>query len=124
VEKLFATLGHRDRLRIVFWLLRHGPARQVEILRRLSDYRGKPVNPGEVSGLIKPLLDAGVLLRARPRGPIEIRDPQQLARLLQTGASLSSALAAAGNEEARRDSDDLRRALLHELSDADADADG
>jgi hypothetical protein len=102
-------------LRIVLWLIEDGAARQVEICERLALHRKKPVNPGEVSALLKPLLDSGILVRERPRGPIEIGDRQQLVRLLQTAAGLSLAHAQSTHSDAESDSDELRRALLHQI---------
>jgi DNA-binding PadR family transcriptional regulator len=122
VEKLLSALGQRDRLLVVVWLLRTGPMRQVEIQRRLAEHRGKPVNPGEVSALLKPLLDAGIVVRERARSPIAVRDRQQVARLLQAAAALSRAHAEANRASAESDSDELRRALLHQIRGSDTGA--
>jgi DNA-binding transcriptional ArsR family regulator len=119
MEKLLSALGHKDRLRIVVWLIEGGAARQVEICQRLASYRKKPVNPGEVSALLRPLLDTGILIRERPRGPIAIRDPQQLVRLLQATAGLSLTHAESGHSHAESDSDELRRALFRQIPESD-----
>jgi hypothetical protein len=119
VEKLLSALGHKDRLRIVVHLLSVRAARQVEICRYLADHRGKPVNSGEVSALLKPLLDNGILARERARDPIEIRDRDQLVRLLHAAAALSSDHAATVGAEAGRNTNELRRALLHATSESD-----
>jgi hypothetical protein len=117
VERLLSALGQKDRLRIVLWLIEGGPARQVEICQRLAIHRNRPVNPGEVSALLKPLLESGILVRERerPRGPIDIRDRQQLVRLLQTAAELSLGHAQSSHSDAENDSDELRRAILHQI---------
>jgi hypothetical protein len=99
----------------VVWLLGHGPARQVEIIERLERRRGRAVNPGTVAALVKPLLDVGILVRDRPRGPIAIRDRQQLAKLLQASMALTGGNGELDRAETERDSDELRRALVQVL---------
>jgi hypothetical protein len=120
METLLAALAHRERLRVVIWLIAHGPARQVEILRYLETHRHVPVNPGEVSALLKPLFAANVLRRSGARGPIEITEADELVRLLQVVASLSVTLSEAAPQSAKESSDELRRAILRELPVADA----
>lgn len=109
---MLSGLGHPDRLDIVIWLLANGPARQVEILEMLREVREEEVNPGTVTGLLKPLFESGVIARPRPRAPISVRDPARTAALLQVAAALGGEHA----DEGKRHSDDviakLRRALI------------
>jgi DNA-binding transcriptional ArsR family regulator len=114
MESLLAALGHRDRLRILLWLV-SGPMRQVELVRRLETQRRRVVNPGEVSALLKPLFAAGMLTRDRPRGPIAVVQREQLVRLLQSAAALSLAQAESEHAEVANDSAELRRAVLQQL---------
>jgi hypothetical protein len=119
MDKLLSALGDRDRLLILIWLLEDGPKRQVEIVTQLSAERKEAVNPGEVSALVKPLIAERLLVRARKRGPLQIRDRAQLVRLLQAAAALSLDVAQAGQEAVDDVSDRLRRAVLHELAEAE-----
>ncbi len=120
MERLLAALGQKDRLRIVVRLLSDGPARQVELQAYLADQRGTPVNPGEVSALVKPLLEAGILRRERARGPIEVADREQLARLLTTAHAMAEAISGARDTDIMRDFDRLRRAIIQPLPAAKA----
>lgn len=105
-------LGDRDRLEVLFWMLGKGPATQAEIRTWLEVTRRKPVNPAVVSRAVKPLVERGVLTRASPRGPVSIRDPERLTRLLQMAAALSSDQARHASALADADVDELRRALI------------
>lgn len=117
MERLLSALANPTRLQILVWLLRDGPMRQVEIVSRLAILRSVEVNPGEVSALLKPLLDQRVIQRerGRPRAPLEVRDREHLSRLLQAAAALELHTAETGLVAARDQSDELRRALLQEL---------
>jgi hypothetical protein len=117
VERLLGALANHSRLQILVWLLDRGPMRQVDIRAELEQARASPVNPGEVSGLLKPLLEQRILVRAagQSRGPISVRDPQQLTRLLQAAAALDVGTAQEQYESAKAREDELRRALMREI---------
>ena len=112
METVLAALGQPDRLGIVLWLIKHDSARQVELLQVLERNRGEAVNAGTVAALIKPLIDAGVLVRDRPRGPLYLRDRARTIQLLQAAAAISGDTADAGKKKADAVFDDLRRALV------------
>jgi DNA-binding transcriptional ArsR family regulator len=120
VERLLAALAHRDRLSIIVWLIEHGPARQVEILEYLAARRGSTLNPGVATILLKPLFEAGVVSRERPRGPIAIRDRERLVQLLQVASAMTVEYASTSREDADEDFEKLRRALLQAVPEADA----
>jgi hypothetical protein len=119
MDRLLNTLADPDRLLILIWLLEEGPKRQVEIVEQLAGERKETVNPGEVSAIVKPLIAERILARDRKRGPLQVRDPAQLVRLLQAAAALSLDVAQAGQEAADDVSDRLRRAVMHGLAEAD-----
>lgn len=114
MDKVLSALGHADRLGVVLWLLKNGPARQVEILAALEDERGHSINPGAVTALLKPLLDSGVLHRDRPRAPIAVQDPQRTAAILRAAAFIADEYAEVGKRRATTDFENLRRALIRE----------
>ena len=122
MEALLNALANGTRLEILLWVLAGGPKRQVEIVAQLAVKRGKPVNSGEVSALLKPLFEQGVLVRERKRGPISIRDRQQLIRLLQSVAAMTHDVRRAEEKAAADESDRVRRALLQGLSEAEGQA--
>lgn len=118
MDKLLGALADRDRLRILMWILQGGPKRQVDIGVQLSAERGVEVNPGTVSALVKPLIAERVLVRSGKRGPLEIRDRTQLVRFLQAAAAMSKDSAHEDQADADELFDQLRRAVLRELSEA------
>jgi len=120
VEQVLAALGHADRIGVDLWLLEHGPKRQVEILGAIEKERGQSVNSGAVTFLIKPLLDAGVLQRDRPRGPIAVRDPDRTVAILRAAASIADEHADVGKRRAATDFENLRRALIREAPEEEA----
>lgn len=122
MERVLAALAQRDRIGIVLWLIKNGPARQVELLEVVEADRRGPVNPGTVTALLKPLLEAGLLVRDRPRGPISVKDPAQTMMLLRTAASINVDRVDEDKAHAERGFDSLRRAVVRS-SRADAKAD-
>jgi hypothetical protein len=112
MEQVLSALGRADRVSVVIWLLKHGPARQVEIQKALSEERGVKVNSGALTPILRPLLDAGILERQRPRGPISIRDAPRIATILREAALIAHDRAEAGRSRASADFEDLRDALI------------
>ncbi|HEV3046795.1 MAG TPA: hypothetical protein VGY13_05480 [Solirubrobacteraceae bacterium] len=123
MEKVLAALAQRDRIGIVLWLIEKGPARQAELLKVVQEDRGEEVNPGTMTALLKPLIDSGLLIRDRPRGPIRVRDAAQTIVLLRAAAVINAGQVDADEGDVARDFDKLRRALLRPTqADADVEA--
>lgn len=117
MEAVLAALGQPDRLGIVLWLIEHGPARQVELLQVLERNRNTTVNPGTAATLIRPLIDAGVLVRDRPRGPLYLRDRERTIDVLKAAAAISADSADSGKKRAEAVFDELRRAIVQDVHD-------
>jgi DNA-binding PadR family transcriptional regulator len=122
MEKVLAALSQPDRVGIVLWLIKHGPARQIELLELLEAERGGPVNPGTVSALLRPLLESGLLVRDRARGPIYVRDRDRTVELLQAAAAITSTRVDIDKAQAESTFDALRRAIFRVSPGAEADS--
>ena len=115
LARTLAALGHVERLKIVLWLLEHGSARQVEILKMIeADRKEGSLNPGVAAGLLRPLFDAGIVVRPRARGPISLRDREATIRLLQAASAIASDHAGSAKLDADADVAALRRAVIRE----------
>jgi DNA-binding PadR family transcriptional regulator len=122
MEKVLAALAQPDRLGMVLWLIKHGPARQVELLRALETERKALVNPGAVTALLRPLLASGLLVRDRSRGPIYVQDREQTLNLLRAAAVIASKRVDADKAQANDSFDALRRAMFQVSENTEANS--
>jgi hypothetical protein len=113
MEKIFRTLGHPLRLWIVMHLAANGPTAQVAIGTALkeSEIPGGDISPGALTNLMRPLLEAGVLARDRPRGPLYLQHDEQIRRLLATASALTVATTSETSDVAHRRHSELMRAI-------------
>jgi len=124
MDKIFHALGHPIRLWVMTYLAANGPSRQVDILNalRASDSEAAKVSAGAMTQLLRPLLDAGLVARDRPRGPLSLVQGEQIGRLLTTASALAVATATDSSEDAHRRHSELMRAIASAVPNiADAD---
>lgn len=113
MEKIFAALGHSTRLWIVVYLAANGPMRQVDLLKALgqSSVTAGEMSAGSLTHLMRPLFDAGLVARDRPRGPLRLVHDEQTRRLLATASALAVAATSESSTEAQRRHAALMRAI-------------
>jgi hypothetical protein len=119
MDDLFSALGHPVRLWIVLHLLKHGPARQVDLARALAKSGLVPgrVNEGATSQYLRPLISAGLVVRDRPRAPLRLQYESQMVRLLTTASALRVATTSDSHDKADQRHAELMRALTSAVED-------
>src|SRR5689334_19481997 len=91
MEWLFDLLNGR-RAQVIRRLLQ-APATQEELRAWLQAESGRQVNAGTMTSLVRPLIQARVILRASPRGPLRVTHEEPVRQLLRAATDLTTVLA-------------------------------
>jgi hypothetical protein len=126
MDKIFDALGHPLRLWILKYLASNGPTRQTDLAKAIAASGLGPsvANDGATSHLVRPLIEARLVMRDRARGPLRLRYEEQTARLLAIASALAVAIASDSRDAADASHSELIRGLTTAVEEASADKTG